>query len=261
MDNTLTKPANNYVCRSKNELEAFNTQKISECPQVTLSSVLMSSVLMAYDILGWESTVEHMKTMASILPDEVLKQCPFVRIDEIPIAVNLGVHGEFGEFMGINTASIVKFIKSYYNSKRRAEIAHKLAPKEEKKEPSPEELRAQENKIIINAFDKWVATGIFEDYGNHVYNKLDERKLIPFNNERKLEFMDQAKQRLLEKNSPKLAKTKEEKKTLDQMTVLIFSKTNEARNMIIREAKQIALLTYFGELNDLEIHIRDEIQE
>lgn len=245
------------------EISAIQSRKAIECTPIELDKVLMASVRKALNDVGTnvKDKQEKIDHIVENLCGEVLKQVPYIRIEEIPLAIDNGVYGVYGQYMGINTASIVMFLKSYYESRKRADIAKSMKVVEEKKEPSPEELRAQENEIIINAFDKWKLSGRYEDYGNHIYNKLDERKLIPFTASRKKEFMEEAKEQLLKKNSPKLAQTKEEKRTLDQVTCKILSKTDESKNMLVREAKQIALLKYFEELDNLEIHIRDEIHE
>lgn len=245
------------------EVSAIQSRKAIECNVIELDRVLMASVRKALNDVGTNARDKQEKIdhIVESLCGEVLKQVPYIRIEEIPLAIDNGVYGVYGQYMGINTASVVMFLKSYYESRKRADIARSMKVVEEEKVPSPDELIAQENEIIIKAFDKWKDSGRYEDYGNHIYNKLDERKLIPFNASRKTEFMKEAKENLLKKNSPKLAQTKEEKRTLDQMTCKILSKTDGSNNMIVREAKQIALLKYFEELNNLDIHIRDEINE
>jgi len=246
----------NLQLESASIIKALSSCKVYESDELSISKCLMTSVKLAYDITGFKCTQENMDSIVSLLPGEIISNCPFVRIDEIPIAVKKGCYGEFGEFMGINVATIVKFVKGYYNSEKRAKIILENKPSEQEKTPaSKEQIKAEEDDIIRKSFEKFLDSGFYNDMGNHIYNKLDERGIINLSNERKNRIMDRAMESLKSKNNPNLAISKEEKRKLDKEIVKILSGTPEAKSMIIREAKQLALMEFFNDLAELGEHI------
>src|SRR5690606_11386191 len=105
------------------------------------------------------------------MPQEIRENFPNIRIEEIPIAIKRGTRKEYGDYFGLNVISFSGFLKSYLESEDRKRAAIDFSKKniEDKKIPSSEEILSMENKMIINAYSKFLETGYYDDFGNHVY--------------------------------------------------------------------------------------------
>lgn len=260
----LVKIGNLAVVRA--EYEALSSQKANECEGVRLDAALLAGVTLAYEILGYSTNEKAMEeklyNISTLLMGEVLEQCPYIRIDEILIAIKKGCYGEYGDFAGISVATIVKFLKEYYRSSRRSEMVKATKVQEEDPIPSPEEMISQENEIIMSAFDKHSRGVFFEDFGSHVYNILDRRGLIRFSNQRKSEFMEAAKKSLKARHNIGRAVDMVQKKAFKKALAALEradSKNTDGNMMVVREAKRIALQTYFEELTEIGSTIEDEL--
>src|SRR5690606_10882331 len=103
--------------------------------------------------------------------------CPSIRIEEIPIAIEKGILGFYGDFHGLNVVSLANFVNQHYTSSERLKIANQSPTKEEEnKTPSETEILETDKKLLLYAFEKYKSTGFYEDHGNYLY-KVAAKKL------------------------------------------------------------------------------------
>ncbi len=249
------------------EVKATFSMLSSKADPKALQNEVLTGIAMAFAMTGQKSNFsqEEFKNELAFLvkntSDQILIEVPNIRLEEIPLAIKKGILGELGEWFGLNVVTFVKFIKVYYESEKRLKIMiDNRIPEPEKLPPSPEELRIAENEIIVNAFKKFSETGSYEDHGNHIYNKLDARGLIPYTGDRKKKFMEEAKSNLLARNNTKTALSLEEKRTFERVVSAIMNNTPDSRKDIVREAKKIALKVLFNELIEMETDIVEFIE-
>lgn len=243
-------------------VQAIHSHLVCNSDDKIVLDTLASAVARAFQDLGQRIDEHDSVYLKSALLVEARKY-KSLRVKEIPIAIERGIRKEYGEYFGINVVSISGFFRGYLASQERAEAAkelNKLALPEPTK-PTESEIKAMEIDMIVKAFDKFRAEGYYTDFGNHVYRKLDERGLINFTPERKMEFMEQAKKSIEVKNNPATALTREERAKRRSAIESLANAIKTGDTLVVREAKQIALMSYFGELKKMEIEIKDLLED
>lgn len=227
-----------------------------------LIDVIGASVAKAFQKAGQTPEKEDSYFITSEVVKDVLLFYPNIRVEEIPIAIEKGLVGDFGNYFGINALSISKFLKAHMESEYRKKEAIELRKESEptKQEPTKEERFEAETRVIAQAYNKFCEVGFYDDYGNFIYNKLDERGLIPFNTERKKEMFAKAKENLIRKNNPSNANNLGERNALKKALNLVLEGMEDANIMIATEAKKIALATLFAELQELGTSITDLLE-
>jgi len=241
---------------------AMQSPMVRNADDKTITDTLGKAVVRAFQDAGQRIEEADQTYLKSALLAES-KRYPNMRIEEIPIAIDRGIRKEYGEYFGINVVSISGFFRGYLASQERAEAAkelNKLALPEPTK-PTEAEIKAMEIDMIVKAYEKFKSEGYYADFGNHVYRKLDERGLISFTPERKREFMEQAKKSVQDKNNPATALNREERAKRLSVIERLANAIKTGDTLVVREAKQIALMAYFGELKEMDINIKDLLEE
>ena len=170
-----------------------------------LEYVLAQAMAKAFADMGYKADerADEVLYLVQNLPAEVLKHLPAMRLDELPIAINLGILRHFGNFYGLNLATFMFFLNSHYQSNRRAEAvkqalaAHNTASAP----PSPAERQAAMRRRIVAAYQQYLAQGYYTDYGNLVFDGLNRLYKIPFGPEREAAIWQQARQNLQQQYS------------------------------------------------------------
>ena len=250
------------IAQQNKLVAAMQSPMIRNADDKAISDTLGKSVVKAFQDAGQRIDEADQTYLKSALVTEA-KRYPNMRIDEIPAAIERGMRKEYGEYFGINVVSISGFFRGYLASQERAEAAkelNKLSLPEPTK-PTEAEIKAMEIDMIVKAFDKFRAEGYYTDFGNHVYRKLDERGLITFTSERKQELMEQARKSIEAKNNPATASTREERVKRRSVIESLANAIKTGDTLVVREAKQIALMSYFGELKEMEIEIKDLLED
>jgi len=237
---------------------AMQSPMIRNSDDRIITDTLGRAVVKAFQDTGQRIDEADQTYLKSALLTEA-RRYPNLRIEEIPVAIERGVRREYGDYFGINVVSISGFFRGYLASQERAEAAkelNKLALPEPTK-PTEAEIQAMEIDMIVKAYEKFKSDGHYTDFGNHVYRKLDERGLITFTAERKREFMDQAKKTVEVKNNPATALTREERAKRRSVIESLANAIKTGDSIVVREAKQIALMDYFRGLYEMDIDIND----
>lgn len=223
-----------------------------------INNIIVAAHARAVMMTGQTPDEKEIGFMVSTLPELIRRDFPSMRIEELPLAVEKGILGEYGDYFGINVATFIKFIKGYQQSRDRMEAVKQLSvPEPEKPAPSPAELKKMEDEMLVNAFYHFDEFGYYEDYGNHVYKKLDERGLIPFTLEVKKEIMEQARKELLRENQPENAKSKSAHRQMTRFVKQLIEHDSNSHVAIQSRAMQIALKRFFKELQGMDTHIED----
>jgi len=186
MDNGLTK-IEKYTAIQKLEMciEIFDTPMVRDVDDKTLNAVLLASIVKANDDLGFNADPKKLNHLFSGICEEVKRSSPNIRIGEIPIAINKGVLGEYGDFMGLSIVTVVKFLKAHYVSLKRSEIAKQIAPKEEEKPiPTKEQQLELAKQHLLDSFRRFKELGDIGYSAVYLYRYLNEDfKVISFTNE------------------------------------------------------------------------------
>lgn len=249
------------VHKLSNELEALTSEKIYNLPPLEVDKVLMTAVHKAYKDKGQEATQDQIDHVVDNLLESVLKSCPFIRIAEIPIAIEKGILGEYGEYFGLNVVTFTKFIKSHYESAERARNAKKKPiQEEEKKEPTAEDVLNADKDLLIRAFETYKKVGYYEDHGNYIY-RVAAKKLNLFNlsEERQKEYLSKGKERAIEYFKNELISKPMERRRLNQCIneANELIKGSDGLKRVYKESLQLALMDWFKDLVEMETNIED----
>lgn len=238
--------------------EALKTDFIKNCDFKTLNNTIVSSVTASCQMLGQSMQDGQASFIFSKLPDMIRDDFPAMRVSEIPIALRKGVMGEFGQFFGINVVSVIGFIKAYMASEQRSEQlrnVHKALPG--RSAPDPEQIEKMETEMILMAFEKFKKDRRYEDFGNHVYHKLDARGMITFTNDVKHGFMKQARQNIEARNNPATASSLPERNKMLAFLEQLEAGDASSEAVIKSEAKKVALVEYFRGLVEMGVEIKE----
>lgn len=248
-----------------NELEALTSSKICELPPLEVDKVLMTAVHKAYNDKGQSVDPEAMEYIVENLLTSTLKACPYIRIAEIPIAIEKGILGDYGDYFGLNVITFVGFIKSHYGSLNRANLAKRL-PKTEEENPvkSESEILDQDKKLLVSAFETYKRIGFYEDHGNYIYRvAVKKLELFVLTSDKQKEYLNLGKSRAIEKLKNEMVQKPFDRKPITEQ---ITQATNlepktEGVKRVYKESLQLALMDWFKGLVEMEIEITDLLNE
>ncbi len=248
------------VHKLSNEIQAMTSERICDLPKFQVDAVLMTAVHKAYRDRGQEPTQDESDYITNGLYDSVLKACPYVRIAELPIAIEKGILGDLGDFYGLNVVTFTNFIKRHYESEKRAKNASQLPRSEEKKPtPSESEVLDRDKSLLISAFEMYKSVGYYEDHGNYMY-RVAVKKLDLFKPsvERQRAYLEQGKSRAVEKlKNEQMQRPFDRNKITQEISDAVnLVKDSDGLKRVYKESLQIALMDYFKGL----VEIGEEIE-
>lgn len=195
MGNELTK-VEKYASLQKLEMciEVFDTPLVRNLDTLELDKVILPAVLKANSDLGFNPNEEKLTHLFANISDEVKRSVPNIPLGEIPIAIQKGILGDYGDFQGLSVVTVIKFLKSHYASEKRAEIAKQSQVKEEEKPiPTLEEQKEIAKQHLIEGFSRYKETGKLAFSAVYLYRFLNEHfGLITYTPEIKWEMYYQA---------------------------------------------------------------------
>lgn len=171
-----------------------------------LNRELMKIIFKTYFYCGFEPPNEKtLEFQIMEIVKDLKEYFPGFTVAEIEKSFELGAKNELCEWVGLSVATYHKWLNSFrYSQHRQKLIQNNLPALPPPRKPSAEEIDLRMTTFALKAFSEFKATRTFEDIGNSVYNFLDEKKMIPFTNERKKQIYEQAKAKvLIEKNNQK----------------------------------------------------------
>lgn len=245
--------------------EAMQSLHICVVAKMELDKVLLTAVLKAFHDKGQRIDPADMDYMVENLADALLFACPFVRIEEIPIAIQKGILGDFGDYYGLNIVTFVSFVKHYYSSVKRADIAKRLVKPEAPAEvPTEAEVLEKDKVLLAQAFETYSTTGAFQDHGNYLY-KVAVKKLGLFSVSKAQQRMllRQAKGVVLQQLQQDLQQRPLDRHKIKALTeqVTNLEPASEGVKRVYKEALQTALLNWFQSLVQSETTIQKLLQQ
>ena len=281
METGLTK-IEKYTALQRFELcvEMLDSPMARDVEELEIDKVVLPAVLKAQKDLGFNPNEEKGSHLIDGIALEIKRAVPNIRLLEIPIAINKGVLGEYGDFLGLSIVTVIKFLKAHYTSAKRAEIAKQVSHKEEEKPiPSIEEQKALAKVHLIEGFERYKETKKIPFSAVYLYRFLSEHfKLVEYPNEVKFEMYYQSilnikreKEQDLDINS-----RMSNRKDIDFLNgfldtipdkiecakaVLKAVQEKELRYMLKNESERIALKRYFDNLIEMETEIKDLLND
>lgn len=250
----------------KEVLMAFSSKKIVELEKYTIGDKLNDAITSAYFHLGYALPDEGELIALQVYLAEFLKSEPRyqnIHIDEISVAIKRGADNQYGEFFGINPATITGWIKSHVDSESRkaAKLMEQQIKLSQEMKPQPTEEQIREEFIqrleMLYIFHQ-TGKEILRTEGSWTFEKLWKAGVIKFTEEQRTKLKQQAYERLTKAKNPALAKTKGDH---DKMKVVYdaFLTAGIEGNDVKREAMYLGLIQWFKDLAAFDLQVRDTI--
>lgn len=213
-------------------VDIFSSPTARQSSRLELDKVVIPALIKAVNDLGYNSKEEKMKHIYSSVSLEIKKATPNIRLSEIPVVIEKGVLGDYGEYHGLSVVSVIKFIKAHLASRERVELAKEMmGSQQEVKLPTEKEILDRDLILLERAFSEFKASGKFNDIGNYLYKVLDEKfHVISFSNKRRWEFVYDAIQNALAVKGRQMAgKSSDRERHLNEVkTLRLFTNPLEA---------------------------------
>jgi len=245
-----------YTYEEKQMLEAQKSNIISQIDKRELFEKLKTIIKSVYFKAGYEIKGNNENEIAGqtilltqAFMQELLIRYSEIHISEIEMALNNGIYKKYGEYMSLSSVTFINWIDKYYTQRidlifKQRQIEEKLQKNKEMIKPSESEIEQRMKDLALKAFETYKEKGFYDDFGNCVYDYLDKKGMIKFTSDEKNKFMHDAKL--------KLSSNDKEKRFKDFLK-LIEQKDKKTINVVISEAKRLALNNYFSTIKNLEI--------
>lgn len=213
-----------------------------------------------------ETSDDDLSRTARALYDETTKYFPTLTLDEIDLTIGKMIRGYYGEFTGVTVANIHKALKVYIHSPERAQYISMARDVNQKQLPQNAELSEHEKRekmigYTVRAFNQLKEKGHFEDIGNAIYDFLDNTGVLKISKEKKWEIHAQAIEAVKrEKINEKEAVSDPFKKAEISKYLKALEKA-QGGTEISRMAKKIALNNFFSGLIEMDMDVRDFIEQ
>lgn len=217
-------------------------------------AVVRESIARAYaDTRYAVPSPEEQQRMVEETAKDIKRYASTIRVEEIPEAIRDGVRGVHGDYAGLSVATFVRFCVYHVQSQKRRDLIRSLQQdRDGTTPPTPEEMDARWMEHLGKAFETVESGDQYDDYGNGLYDWLDEKGKIVFTKERKWEFVEQARQQLAAEKEAEKANSDYFKRK--HLATIIESIQNEGTiPMVSIRAKKIALNTWIRECIEMEI--------
>lgn len=263
-------------------VQMFDSQMARNCEELEIDKVVLPAIFKAQKDLGLNPNEEKTNHLMTGIANEIKRSVPNIRLAEIPIAINDGILGVYGDFMSLSVVTVIKFLKAHYNASKRAEIAKQVQQKEEEREPPPiEEQKRIAKGHLIEEFEKYKKTKTTSISSVYLYRFLSEHfGLGKFSKEIKFKmFYDAAKvivknlkNEIMENPNARLTNSRKivvlenffaiEDDPL-QCGIAIFKglQNEELKIQIKNESERIALRKFFDDLIEIEQSIEELLND
>ncbi len=261
-------------------VEMLDSPMARDVEELEIDKVVLPAILKAQKDLGFNPNEEKGSHLMDGIALEIKRAVPNIRLLEIPIAINKGVLGEYGDFLGLSIVTVIKFLKAHYTSAKRAEIAKQVSHKEEEKPiPSIEEQKALAKFHLIEGFERYKETKKIPFSAVYLYRFLSKHfNLVQYSNEAKYEMYYEAilKIKKEKEHDLNINSRMSNRKDVDFLNgfldtfsdkiecakaVLKAVQEKELRYMLKNESERIALKKYFDNLIEMETEIKDLLND
>ena len=190
--------SNEYVVAARNPHYA-------DCDQKSRLKELAAHIGEAFRFRGQQAAPADLADIAVNLDRKLSQEFPSVTLQEIRLAFEYGVTGEYGEYFGINFVTLFKFVKAYCESRDRADALRafrdaqkKAAPKTPALPPPTQQqlrnkMRSDLNEYFISIHSRGFISASYHSR-EMMYNYLRKLSVMPQPSEKEVSnAMDSAK--------------------------------------------------------------------
>lgn len=229
----------------------------------TVETAMAVIIAKLFQMAGQKSIASDIVVYAKAMTSELRNNYRSYSLEEVNFAMERGVLGDYGEYIGINLVSMSRWMKAYSKSEQRA--ARFKATTEQKAIPERNELSdEQKHEIsrqgVIRKFNAFKERGECLDPGNSAYFFLERLGLIALSNDEKQVIFERAKVNVLAASQQqKLSTHKATAMSAAELIQAIIGGKKTGRGIIQAEARRIALEDYFRSVIKNGGNIENEI--
>lgn len=186
--------------------KAINSQLVNQVPPADVFKVLNMAIVKSYIDTGFKAPDAHNTNDAFIYQQMVNEIVVYVRtrlagyrVNELPVAIERGCLGEFGEFMGLNKKSYIQFLNGYKDSQDRLITLSEIKKLQELPKPIPsmEEQFNTAKYNVLQAFEAHKIDQPQERLGAIVYDFLRQINLCEYSTEVRAQVYKDATARVI----------------------------------------------------------------
>lgn len=240
----------------QNIVKASLGVKIKDLPN-DFHAELILLIAKVYADKGQIAEPTQIKSLALSLCNELKAYFKGITLEEVKIALESGIRGEYGEYFGINIISFNQFIKGYISDSRTKSA-------KDKQEQYYTELKEKElelektdwtQQFVIHIYDKWKESKIVDCVNGTCFNWLKANGFDNVGTDFKNQALKQAEEQFYNKS-------KEEKESaIVRFQGLAYelskpkktSKEIEAENKIKNAAKRICVDKIFQSIDESKL--------
>lgn len=230
--------------RDKEIATALQSPIFSSIPVDDAYDIMKRSITRAYLLAKFECPVG---LELQIIVDETMKifQSRFgsIRQNEIDICFSRGIMGDYGDFKGLALPAFSKFAQCYLKEESRIKLT--LPAKEEKMQPSDDEIYQISKSNALKAFSELQRNGTVGSFGSVVYDFLNSIKLIELEQEEKNEYWKQAKEEYLKYLNTAMANPLDMSERNRLKKDLELFQSGEKKDRIISISKRLIVDDYY----------------
>ncbi|WP_313266537.1 hypothetical protein [Sphingobacterium sp.] len=258
-------------------IEMFDSPLVRNCDELEIDKVILPAILKAQKDLGFNPNEQKESHLLDGIALEIKRSVPNIRLAEIPIAINKGILGDYGDFLGLSIVTVIKFLKCHYTSWKRAEIAKQLPTEEpEKQIPTKEEQLDLARHHLLDSFERFKTIRDIGYSAVYLYRYLNEDfKVISFTNEVKWKIYYRAILGIKNQRDTGTIKTvinnipKKDFELLNEFLkeypdeiecakkVAFTIKKKELLIAIKNESERLALIRFYNDLVEMETELKD----
>lgn len=191
-----------YV-QAKNETKIINLNKQDVLTK--LYALIIKTIELSGENKKYNLEANTIKNVAGFIYDYVIEHYKGATLTELENAFNLGLTGEYGQYVGYGTVTFSKFIKGYMSSQKREQAMKEWFKMQDVRVEAPVTKFFEQNMEIANYFFKICEPDKAHRYGtiiNHednvmhlpsIYKFLFDNFQISFSDESKEKIKKQAK--------------------------------------------------------------------
>lgn len=228
--------------------------RIKESSTNDLKLALLKAISTAYLRSGQQFNKNVVEIEVDNMTSDVVNYFGALKLSDIELAFKNGIQNKYGEYFGLNIKTYLNWLKNYiYDPERveRVKLEQKNNMIEEKKLSEKEKEEIIKNGLLAT-FERFKENKPITDAGNINYKYLVENGIFNLSRQRKLEIRDAVQKRMIIEIKDRNPLKTEIKNAL---------KEHFTEDKIISECRLEALKIYFKELVEMEMDIKDLLNE
>lgn len=227
--------------------------RASEVRKSDLELFVGQQITKALMVAGYNISKEAKQVILEEVPKDIQTRFKLLELPEIKTAIEDGVRGVYGEYFGINTVSINKWLKAYVDGgNHQTYLASKPVPElkqiAEKAPLTQGEIDNIMKEGIVQCFIDYQRTGFIIDFGSVRYDWLFTNGILIPEDEQIENYLSEARQTVEANAFNKKQSIYRNDRAEALKEIAELNGMTDTHTKIQSEAKKLALSEWFEEI-------------